>query len=35
VALDVDSENPSGALGLYTGMGFTAASRSVAFVEEF
>jgi ribosomal protein S18 acetylase RimI-like enzyme len=35
VALDVDSENPSGALGLYTGMGFTPTSRSVAFVEEF
>jgi mycothiol synthase len=35
VALDVDSENPSGALGLYTGMGFAATARSVAFVEEF
>ena len=35
VALDVDSENPSGALGLYTGMGFAPTSRSVAFVEEF
>lgn len=35
VALDVDSENPSGALSLYTGMGFTPDSRSVAFVEEF
>ena len=35
VALDVDSENPSGALGLYTGMGFVPESRSVAFVEEF
>lgn len=35
VALDVDSENPSGALGLYTGMGFTADTRSIAFVEEF
>lgn len=35
VALDVDSENPSGALGLYTGMGFEPVSRSVAFVEEF
>lgn len=35
VALDVDSENPSGALGLYTGMGFTPDTRSVAFVEEF
>lgn len=35
VGLDVDSENPSGALGLYTGMGFRPVSRSVAFVEEF
>jgi len=35
VALDVDSENPSGALGLYTGLGFEPESRSVAFVEEF
>lgn len=35
VALDVDSENPSGALSLYTGMGFEAETRSVAFVEEF
>lgn len=34
-ALDVDSENPSGALGLYTGMGFVPENRSVAFVEEF
>jgi mycothiol synthase len=35
VALDVDSENPSGALSLYTGMGFEPQTRSVAFVEEF
>jgi mycothiol synthase len=35
VALDVDSENPSGALGLYTGMAFEPTERSVAFVEEF
>lgn len=35
VALDVDSENPTGALSLYTGMGFVAESRSVAFVETF
>ena len=35
VALDVDSENPSGALGLYTRMGFTPMTRSLAFVEEF
>ncbi len=35
VGLDVDSENPTGALGLYTGMGFRPVSRSMAFVEEF
>jgi mycothiol synthase len=35
VALDVDSENPSGALSLYTGMGFVPETRSVAFVEAF
>lgn len=35
VALDVDSENPSGALGLYERLGFEPESRSVAFVEEF
>lgn len=35
VALDVDSENPSGALGLYTRLGFVADTRSVAFVEAF
>ena len=35
VALDVDSENPSGALGLYTGLGFVPVTRSVAYVEEF
>ncbi|WP_166868819.1 GNAT family N-acetyltransferase [Salinibacterium sp. ZJ70] len=34
VGLDVDSESPTGALGLYTGMGFRAVSRSLAFVEE-
>lgn len=35
VLLDVDSESPTGALGLYTGMGFRPLSRSLAFVEEF
>lgn len=34
IALDVDSENLTGALRLYTGMGFAATSRSVAHVEE-
>jgi mycothiol synthase len=35
VNLDVDSDNPSGALGLYTGMGFRQATRSVALLKEF
>ena len=34
-ALDVDSENPTGALGLYTGMGFTALHTSQAHVKAF
>ena len=34
-ALDVDSENPSGALGLYTGMGFSAVSTSRAHMKTF
>jgi ribosomal protein S18 acetylase RimI-like enzyme len=29
--LDVDSENPTGALGLYTGMGFLPETRETAF----
>jgi ribosomal protein S18 acetylase RimI-like enzyme len=35
VALDVDSENPTGALGLYTGMGFAPVHTSRAHVKEF
>jgi ribosomal protein S18 acetylase RimI-like enzyme len=35
IALDVDSENPTGALGLYTGMGFGAVHTSQAHVKEF
>jgi len=35
VALDVDSENPTGALGLYTGMGFASVHTSRAHVKEF
>ena len=35
VNLDVDSDNPSGALGLYTSMGFRQATRSVALLKEF
>jgi ribosomal protein S18 acetylase RimI-like enzyme len=35
VALDVDSENPTGALGLYTGMGFRSVSTSRAHVKRF
>ncbi|MBX3092803.1 MAG: GNAT family N-acetyltransferase, partial [Cryobacterium sp.] len=33
--LDVDSDSPTGALGLYTGLGFVAANRSVSLVREF
>lgn len=33
--LDVDSDNPTGALGLYTGVGFTEANRSLNLVKEF
>jgi GNAT superfamily N-acetyltransferase len=32
--LDVDTASPTGALGLYEGMGFAATNRSRAFVEE-
>lgn len=35
VVLDVDAENPSGALGLYTALGFTEASRTVAYTKEY
>ncbi|MEO6532508.1 MAG: GNAT family N-acetyltransferase [Pseudolysinimonas sp.] len=35
IALDVDSENPTGALGLYTGMGFTTKDTSRAHVKAF
>lgn len=33
--LDVDAENPTGALGLYTGLGFTEAHRSIAYTRVF
>lgn len=33
--LDVDTESPTGADSLYTGMGFTATTRSLAFVAEW
>lgn len=33
--LDVDSENPSGALGLYEALGFRAMTRSLHFVKEY
>jgi len=33
--LDVDAENPSGALGLYTGMGFTRTTSEMALIREF
>ena len=35
VTLDVDSDSPTGALGLYTGMGFHPRNRDLAFVLEF
>ena len=35
VTLDVDSKSPTGALGLYTGMGFHPTNRDLAFVLEF
>ena len=34
-SLDVDSDNPTGALGLYTGMGFTETTREVSFTQVF
>ena len=33
--LDVDSDNPSGALGLYHGMGFTETTRQIAFTKVY
>ena len=33
--LDVDSESPTGALGLYTAVGFSESSRSMSFIREF
>jgi mycothiol synthase len=33
--LDVDAENPSGALGLYQGVGFTEKTRSITFTKVF
>jgi mycothiol synthase len=33
--LDVDSANPTGALGLYTGVGFAEANRSLQLTKEF
>lgn len=35
VVLDVDSDNPSGALGFYAGVGFVEANRSISFLREF
>jgi GNAT superfamily N-acetyltransferase len=34
-ALGVDAENPSGALGLYEGMGFAVNYRSIAWRRDF
>jgi ribosomal protein S18 acetylase RimI-like enzyme len=33
--LDVDAENPTGALGLYQGVGFTEKTRSISFTKTF
>jgi ribosomal protein S18 acetylase RimI-like enzyme len=33
-SLDVDSENPTGALALYTKMGYVAVNRSMAWDKE-
>ena len=33
--LDVDAASPTGALGLYTRLGFTEATRSITYVREF
>jgi len=33
--LDVDTDSPTGAVGLYTGMGFVAAHRELVFTREF
>lgn len=35
VALDVDAENPTGALRLYTGLGFAETARSMAYTLEY
>lgn len=35
VVLDVDAENPTGALGLYTSLGFEESNRTVSYVREF
>jgi hypothetical protein len=35
VVLDVDAENPTGALGLYTGMGFVTAQSEVGLVRAY
>lgn len=33
--LDVDAENPTGALGLYTSLGFAESNRTIAYTREF
>ena len=35
VVLDVDAENPTGALGLYTSLGFEESNRTVSYVRDF
>jgi ribosomal protein S18 acetylase RimI-like enzyme len=35
VVLDVDAENPTGALGLYTGMGFVTSQQELGLVRAY
>jgi len=35
VVLDVDAENPSGALGFYESLGFAESNRTIAYLKEF
>jgi ribosomal protein S18 acetylase RimI-like enzyme len=35
VVLDVDAENPTGALGLYTGMGFVSTQAETGLVRAY
>ena len=35
VVLDVDAENPSGALGFYESLGFAESNRTIAYMRTF